>query len=321
VRALTRTQTFAHAITARTIHGHVRARRWQRVHPGVYASFTGPLPFHSRVWAALLYAGPDAMASHETAARLWGLAPVGSLQTTEVIHVTIGSNRRVVPQPGLRIHLSGRAEEARHPVALPPRTRVEETVLDQVTSAASLDDAFAVLTRACQRRLTTAGRLLDAASRRKKLRWRQTLERALADVDEGRHSPLELRYLRRVERAHGLPRGRPQWGWRHGRGQRWTDVRYERFRTRVELDGRIGHEEDGRLRDMRRDNAGTVAGDGTLRYGWADVEGSACEVAAQVAQVLCARGWTGGAPQLWPGLLATLHDREGYAPESVLDPS
>jgi hypothetical protein len=44
---------------------------------------------------------------------------------------------------------------------------------------------------------------------------------------------------------------------------------------------------------MRRDNAGTVTGDGTLRYGWADAQGSACEVAAQVARVLCDRGWRG----------------------------
>lgn len=32
----------------------------------------------------------------------------------------------------------------------------------------------------------------------------------LSDVDTGAESPLELRHLRRVERAHGLPQGRRQ---------------------------------------------------------------------------------------------------------------
>jgi len=70
-------------------------------------------------------------------------------------------------------------------------------------------------------------------------------------------------------------------------------VRYDPFRLVVELDGRVGHEGMGRFRDMRRDNGSTVAGDATLRYGWADVVGRRCQVAGQVGSVLTARGWTG----------------------------
>jgi hypothetical protein len=40
---------------------------------------------------------------------------------------------------------------------------------------------------------------------RKKLRWRGELTEALGDVAGGTHSGLERRYLRGVERPHGLP--------------------------------------------------------------------------------------------------------------------
>ena len=42
----------------------------------------------------------------------------------------------------------------------------------------------------------------------------------------------------------------------------------------------------GPFRDMRRDNSATTDGLATLRYGYRDVFGSPCEVAAQVAENL-----------------------------------
>ncbi|SEE33058.1 hypothetical protein [Jiangella alba] len=65
------------------------------------------------------------------------------------------------------------------------------------------------MTAACQRRLTTPQRLADALTRRKKIRWRPMTEAMLADVADGAQSPLELRHLRRVERAHRGTRPRP----------------------------------------------------------------------------------------------------------------
>jgi hypothetical protein len=99
-----------------------------------------------------------------------------------------------------------------------------------------------------------------------------------------------------VERAHGLPVGeRQRRVCRAGRSQ-WSDVVYRMPLGIVvnELDGRLGHDEPfERWRDYARDNAGVVAGEATLRYGWADVLGRRCEVAAQTAQVLRGYGWTG----------------------------
>jgi len=43
---------------------------------------------------------------------------------------------------------------------------------------------------------------------------------------------------------------------------------------------------------MLRDNEAVLSGDIPLRYGFHDVAGNPCRVAAQVAAVLIARGWS-----------------------------
>jgi hypothetical protein len=47
--------------------------RWQQLHWGVYAVFTGPPPRQAWLWAAVLRAGPGTVLSHLTAAELHGL--------------------------------------------------------------------------------------------------------------------------------------------------------------------------------------------------------------------------------------------------------
>lgn len=196
---LSRAQAISYGHTDSAIRARLVGGRWQRVHRHVYAVTTGALGFEQRVWAAVLYAGDGAVASHLTAARLWGFDEPG---TEGALHVTVSAARRVRSTPGLVIHRSRAADAAGHPVRLPPRSRVEPTVLDLVAAARSLDQAMAWIARACQHRLTTPHRLREAAAARPRLRWRGDLELALADVDAGAHSLLELRYLRDVERRH-----------------------------------------------------------------------------------------------------------------------
>jgi hypothetical protein len=90
-----------------------------------------------------------------------------------------------------------------------------------------------------------------------------------------------------------LPTGVRQARWISTGPSRWRDVEYETYRVIVELDGRVGHVEDGAFRDRRRDNHSTVRGRVTLRYGWTDTVADSCGTAAEVAQVLRANGWPG----------------------------
>jgi very-short-patch-repair endonuclease len=254
------------------------------------------LPRDAVIWAALLYAGRGATASHETAAELWGLADPQS-----VVHVTIPVERRVPSIPGVQIHYAHRLPTSRHPLQSPPVTTVEDTVLDLIDRCVRMDEVQMWVTRACQRRRTTPERLGLALDDRKKIRWRVATSKLIAEVSSGAETPLEVAYARRVERAHGLPVGRRQRHRHAGLRSQWSDVEYEDYRTVVELDGRVGHVEDGRFRDHRRDNAASLRGDVTLRYGWSDTTSNSCHVAAEVAAVLRRNGWSGSPRPCGPG--------------------
>lgn len=278
------------------VRSRFRSGRWQRLHRDVYAAFSGAPTRDAVIWAAILRCGPVAIASHETAAELDGLTD----QIGERVHVTVSAGRRVRGCPdGITVHNSPRLAEARHPVRKPPRTRLEHTVLDLVHSSRTPRTAVSWVVRAVQRRLTTTDRLAATLARRKRIKWRPVIEGMLHDVAAGAHSLLEVEHLRRVERAHGLPTGTRQ---RRVVGERviWVDVDHEEFATRVELDGRLGHVEDGVFRDRRRDNAGVVERTWTLRYGYAEICGDPCGVAAEEALVFRDRGWGGTARKCGP---------------------
>lgn len=278
-------------VSRRVVLAHLRARRWQRVHPETYATFTGLLPDLARVWAGLLYAGKDAVASHGTAAWLDGLQP----DCPPVVDACVPhGHRHRACRPDVRVRQSRHHSTRHHPARLPPRARIEETVLDLTDETRSADRAITVVLRACQQRLTTASRLRERARARSRLRWRALLKDVLADVESGVLSTLERRYDRDVERAHGLPRGTRNCSEGSGTTRRYRDVRYHPWGVVVELDGRAAHPQEWRERDDLRDND-LVEGEDTrtLRYGWVSTASRSCETAAQVAAVLRHRGWTG----------------------------
>jgi hypothetical protein len=271
------------------IDGLLRTGRWQQLQLGVYATFSGKPGTDARLWAVALRAGPDAVFSHQTAAALDGLTS----SPGHPLHVIVPRDRNPRRIPGVVVHRLDRATVVRHPALLPPRTLIEETVLDLATVARTPDDAFGWLFRATGQRLTTAERLRAALILRSKVRWRIQLSQCLNDMAEGVSSNLEQRYVRMVERPHGLPQASRQVRVvRDGRA-RYLDNLYRPQLVGVELDGRAAHPLGERWRDYRRDNAGATDGIITLRYGWADVTGQPCRVAAQVGAVLTQRGWTG----------------------------
>jgi len=264
---LTRAQCLGLGMTPDAIRWMLRSGRWRRVHHGVYATHVGVLDWRARVSAALLYCGDGAAASHRTAARLGGLLD----QDPDGIDVLIPAGRRVSPPGGVQVATCADVVSRTAPSGWPSRTTVEDTVLD-LADRGDADSAIAWLSKACQRRRTTTARLAQALEGRTRHRWRQLLTDALGDVADGVESALEYRYVRRVERPHGLPLARRQQVVVSGGARRRTDNDYEPFGLVVELDGRLGHEGEGVFRDRRRDNVTTISGRVSLRFGWADVE-------------------------------------------------
>jgi hypothetical protein len=288
---VTRQQAISAGMTTSTIVSKVAHGRWRQIHRGVYATFTGPLTREAQLWAAVLYAGRGAQLSHETAAELQGLADRGA----PLIHLTVPANRRVTPANGMIIHISARTDPgARFPRGVLPRTLPEETIIDLVHAARELDDACGWVTRAFGRGLTREGPLRATISRRNKLRWRSQLDDIVTAAAGGTHSVLEYRYDRDVERAHGLPAAQRQVPFTKSGGRRgYRDRYYAEFGLVVELDGKQAHPNERRSADRRRDNAATAVGGSTLRYEWDDITRDRCATAAQVAESLRSRGWTG----------------------------
>jgi hypothetical protein len=292
---LAREQALAAGLSLAAIRERLSRGSWQRIYPGVYAAFTGKVIRSSELWAAVLHAGVGAALSHDTAAELDGLR-----KRECAIHVTVPVERRVVPVSGLVIHRTDRIARTRHPAKMPPRTRVEETVLDLTQAARTFDEAFDWLCRGCGGRFTTPDRILEAMALRKKVRWRAELTAALAEVAGGVHSVLELQYVRHVERAHGLPSARRQVKVVRGQRSEYRDNLYDEYGVAVETDGSASHPVEARWSDIARDNAAAIDGVLTLRYGWFNVTTRPCYVAAQVAAVLNSRGWPGAPRRCGP---------------------
>jgi hypothetical protein len=172
-------------------------------------------------------------------------------------------------------------------------------VLDLVTQATTFDQAFAMACAACQRRVTTPDRLAEAMRRRKKLRWRAELATAIAEIGSGVRSLLEYKYVRDVERPHGIPQASRQARIALDGRTSYPDNLYDDYGLCVELDGREAHPDDRRWQDIRRANAVAETGVTTLRYSWSDIDRRPCRTAAQVGAVR-SRGWLGSLRRCGP---------------------
>jgi hypothetical protein len=286
-------QTREVGISKGTVRHRLESGRWQRVHRGVYATFTGEASREAALWAAVKRVGAGAMLSHETAAEVHGLTEKPSGQ----IHITVPHSRRPAqdkPIVGVIVHRSDQSQPQRLPSWRLPRTRIEDTVLDLVAAAATFDDAFGWISRALSREYVTVGTLREALDGRRRVRWRAWLTEALADADEGVHFPLERRYARDVERAHGLPKAQRQARREIGGKAHFKDNWYADYGIGVELDGTAYHPPEQALRDRQRDNVNLAADDArTYRFGIVDVTERACQSAAMVAASLRRNGWDG----------------------------
>jgi len=276
--------------------GGVQVRSWLRhrllvrIHPGVYVDHTGRPTPDQLAWAAVLWASPAALFG-PSALLAAGLGRGGTVGAP--VTVLVAAERKLTPPPGVRLRRTRCLDDSVEWHRRPPRQRLEEAALDVASSARDEHAAIAVLADAVSSRRTTPARLREALGRRTRLPRRAFLCAVLDDVASGACSVLERAYLRRVERAHGLPTGDRQVR-SSARGTVYRDVEYRAFGVVVELDGRLDHEHAGdRERDLTRDVVAAAQGLLTLRLWWGQVVGDECRTADAIAEVLRARGWTG----------------------------
>jgi len=121
------------AIEDRIARGQLR-----RVHWGVYAVGHRPMTPESRLMAAVLAGGRDAVLSHRSAGPLWGILPLMSI-APEVTRPT-----RCESRPGMRIHCGLLKPDEVTRLTGIPVTSAPRTVLDiaALSSTAQLEKAL-----------------------------------------------------------------------------------------------------------------------------------------------------------------------------------
>lgn len=280
------------------------AREVVAILPGVYwlrpANLTlSQPPFLTRASAGVLYGGEQAMVGYDAAAHLHGLIA----DEPDLIVVVTPLTRQIrLQEPGWSFRRGGFDQRRASRPVWPPRTTIEDTVLD-LAAERSEKALIGLVADACQRELTTPDRLRRRMGERPRQAQRRMLSTILDDVAGGSTSRLEWEYLTHVERRHGLP---PSVRQHRVRGtSHLCDCGYPQFGLVIELDGFAFHHGSRAFRDAERDNAYVLQGLAALRFGWPDVLGDPCLVARQVAEMLIRLGWTGTftpcatCPPLW----------------------
>lgn len=274
----------------------VDSGRWQRVGHGIFVTHNGPLDWGTR--AAIVVLAVTRPSSRAGAVRApagglgeWAAAYVDGLTDRPPATITVVvPHRRMVAVPKDGRLVRSRVQRIDQDV-WPPRTTIESTVLHLAASEPA--DAFlALIGRALQLRLTTM-----AAPAAELARWgrhphRAMLAALLSSDADGAESALELRWVRDVERAHGIPPARRQM--RQvvaGVGRRY-DLDYADGAIRIELDGFLYHDRARALGDRQKGNASALAGRVQLRYGWVEVTADPCAVAADLIHAARTRGVT-----------------------------
>ena len=235
------------------------------VHPRVYAVGHTAASTEAELVAALLYAGPGAMLSHETATWWWGLT---DWQLTSIDVSTPRDCRSLSPRDRLPVQVHARRHIERVLHRRLPVTTIPQTLLDFASDASFRRVRYA-LAQAEYHELLDFEALEQVAGRGR--RGSKRLGRAVAN-----HRP-ELAYTRsEFERrfvelceAGGLPM--PEFNVKLL--GLTVDALWREQRVVVELDGQGNHGTAAQIaRDHERDLRLRAAGFTVLRYTWAQIK-------------------------------------------------
>jgi very-short-patch-repair endonuclease len=267
----------------------LRSGRLRRVQRGVYIPRNLELLPVTAARAAILSSGiPKAVASHETAARVHGLALPGGRRRE---HVTVQPEKRRKDRKDLKFHIRGIALGDTISFDGIPVTTVQRTLLDLACLLDRLPAVWAIDEALRQRRCTreAIGQALamwrgGTGSRSARIR--------LAESDGLSESILETAARLTLADAR-LPPPVAQFEVHapDGRLIARLDHAYPFQRVALEYDGRSVHEAPTALyRDRDRQNVLVALGWTVLRFTWWDVVEDPARFAQAVAGVLTERG-------------------------------
>lgn len=178
---------------------------WKQVHPGVYYMNVTAPTWATRLQAAVLAAGPDALASHRAAGTLWDLEGF----SRRTLEVTVPYSAEPEPKDVV-VHRTRRRLPGQSIEGIPVTT-VERTLLDLASLLPGLALSKAVQS-AYRKRLTTGERLAAIITEQggRGVRGTRKLRRVVADAEYDKTgSPAEVDMAELIRRA-GVPIPVPQ---------------------------------------------------------------------------------------------------------------
>jgi very-short-patch-repair endonuclease len=225
--------------------GRWRRSRW----PGVLVDNELPDSAALQIRAAALVVGPDLVACHGTAARLWGF----DILEEPVLHF-LGppglANRR---RPGIQVHPSSLGCDDAVLIDGVWCTPAARTACDVVRLSAPID-GLAVLDAALRSAWCTKEEIVAAAAAQVGLRQVVRLRELVPYADHRPESAMESRMRWRFIDG-GLPAPEVQVRINTDDGARWLDTGWREQRVGAEFDGHEAHMTREQLRaDRRRHN-------------------------------------------------------------------
>jgi hypothetical protein len=269
--------------------GLVRAKlamgEWEEVHRSVYRDAASAKTDHQRLRAACVLTAPVGVASHRSAAWLWGMRdrPPGTPELTVPHGCHHGERTKgVVVHRSRDLDRSSVRQWEGLPVTTPLRTLVD---LGALVTPQQLADA---VDRALAKQLITIPRLLDEVNRlgRRGRRGAGALRQLLKDrgfIGVPHPSVLESKALRIFGR-YRLPI--PECELVVGPdGEYRLDFAYPAIKLAIEVDGYVWHFSPAhKERDETRRNAITLSGWTILVYSWPRITQDPVGVAAEIAE-------------------------------------
>lgn len=250
---ITTCQAIDAGISKRTVLRRAAGKDWERVLPGIYRTQAVPRCWQQDLQAALLFAGKTAVASHLTAAVLWGLIE----RAGTAIELTVDRKLRISSHSLVRIVAHRQKLEASEITRIGsfPVTTVPRTILD-IAARLSIEELEAVIDTALLKGLTTVPKLAKelenngGRGRQGSTNLRAALN-PLLDGQGARESELERKFLRFAKR-YKIPAPTRQYRVKLRNATYRIDFAYPEKKVAIETDSYRYH---GGRREWRKDLA------------------------------------------------------------------
>lgn len=293
---LTTSQLRSLGITRDQRRAEIEGQRWRTAGTHLLQVAPPGADEPARWWRAVLACSPRGAAAGSCTAALGGLtallaAGLAGIEGDGVIHVAAPKSSRPLPaSPGVRIHETRRWRDDDVVAAPIPHVRVPMAAVQAALWARTDREAALLLITPVQQRLTTASDLGTAVDTVRRDRRRALMRAIVGELVDGVRSLNELDFAA-LCRRRGLPEPSRQVVVRRTTGRAYLDVRWDRQRVTVEVDG-IGHlRVDRWLEDSLRHNEIAVSGEIVLRVPSLGLRLDPDRHLALVERALRSRGW------------------------------